>query len=90
MALLLSNGPGSTTHALPFATLVVYAIVQGLLESCWGGTPIEAWSSKDAQAACAGEVALSSQPEGAVSSAGGLWNGMIVPLLPLPIKGAIW
>eukprot|EP00966_Prymnesium_polylepis_P230159 5325691-Prymnesium_polylepis.1 len=25
---------------------------QGLLESCWGGTPIEAWSSPAAIAAC--------------------------------------
>lgn len=50
----------------------------GLIESDWGGTPIEYWSSPDAIATC--HTGPSSV----------LWNSMIHPYLPMTIKGAIW
>ncbi|XP_075046509.1 sialate O-acetylesterase [Mixophyes fleayi] len=69
----------------------------GLVESSWGGTPVEAWSSKTALAKCG----LSETPEMFKSPeffdiiAGPcqysvLWNAMIHPLLNMTIKGAIW
>ncbi|CAN2388130.1 short-chain carboxylesterase activity [Pristimantis euphronides] len=72
----------------------------GLVESVWGGTPVEAWSSKTALSKCG----LSMDPENIFQrrcynfmgiSAGPcensvLWNAMIHPLLNMTIKGAIW
>lgn len=43
----------------------------GLINSSWGGSPIEAWIVAD-------------------RSAGGMYNGMIAPLKPFAIRGAIW
>ena len=42
----------------------------GLIDSSWGGSPIEQWIDK-------GEI-------------GGMYNGMIAPVKPLAIRGAIW
>lgn len=66
----------------------------GLVESSWGGTPVEAWSSKTALKECG----LPSVTEGFPffdTLAGPceysvLWNAMIHPLLNMTIKGAIW
>ncbi|XP_048239907.1 sialate O-acetylesterase-like [Haliotis rufescens] len=56
----------------------------GLIESNWGGTPIQAWSSPDALVACSHHT---KRGPGANSV---LWNPMISPLLDLTIYGAIW
>ena len=59
-----------------------------MLESCWGGTSIKRWSSASVLQKC-----LASQPhELALNTlqGGDLWNGMIVPLLKFPIRGAVW
>ncbi|XP_071327684.1 sialate O-acetylesterase [Trachinotus anak] len=58
----------------------------GLVESCWGGTPVEAWSSSRALQQCGLEHTIESPKEG--NSV--LWNAMIHPLLNMTIKGAIW
>lgn len=88
---------------------------QGMIESCWGGTRIESWSSAAALQACSANASTGgmgldymytgygddvdvhdaganpSELSTSVSRAGGtLWNGMIVPLLRFPIRGAIW
>ncbi|KAI4798679.1 hypothetical protein KUCAC02_020563 [Chaenocephalus aceratus] len=58
----------------------------GLVESCWGGTPIEAWSSARALQQCGLLHESNSSPrDNSV-----LWNAMIHPLLNMTIKGAIW
>uniref|UniRef100_A0A7N6ADK2 Sialate O-acetylesterase domain-containing protein n=1 Tax=Anabas testudineus TaxID=64144 RepID=A0A7N6ADK2_ANATE len=58
----------------------------GLVESCWGGTPVEAWSSSRALQRCGLEsVTDSPQEENSV-----LWNAMIHPLVNMTLKGAIW
>ncbi|KAM6988355.1 sialate O-acetylesterase-like [Tautogolabrus adspersus] len=57
----------------------------GLVESCWGGTPVEAWSSLRAVKHCGLE-----EPEDSPRGNSVLWNAMIHPLLNLTIKGAIW
>lgn len=51
----------------------------GLVNTNWGGTPVEFWMSADATSSCA---------EG--ETAGGAYNGMIQPLLNMTIYGAIW
>ncbi|XP_054469024.1 sialate O-acetylesterase [Anoplopoma fimbria] len=57
----------------------------GLVESCWGGTPIEVWSSPKALQQCGLQQTNSGPKEYSV-----LWNAMIHPLLNMTIKGAIW
>ena len=46
----------------------------GLINSSWGGSPIEPWTVTDA----------------AKKQGGGMYNAMIAPLQPFPIRGAIW
>ncbi|KAL4647271.1 sialate O-acetylesterase [Arapaima gigas] len=65
----------------------------GLVESCWGGTPVEAWSSTKALQKCgldAGQDSPSALHSGAAWANSVLWNAMIHPLLNMTIKGAIW
>ena len=74
----------------------------GLIQSDWGGTPAEAWTSREAlEAEAVAQAAL-----GALGQAGrrrtpktahrtphrpaNLYNAMIAPLLPYAIRGAIW
>ena len=54
----------------------------GLVNTNWGGTPVEFWMSEEAEAECA--------PERAPSAVGGAYNGMVKPLLNMTITGAIW
>jgi sialate O-acetylesterase len=99
----------------------------GLIESTWGGTPAEAWTSLDAlsadaslmpvfharalmadehpttllqvkaekaaaeKAAAEGKtISLPWRPDFAAWAPGALFNAMIAPLVPLPIRGVIW
>ncbi|XP_069101911.1 sialate O-acetylesterase-like [Argopecten irradians] len=56
----------------------------GLIESNYGGTKIEWWSSPDALVQC------TDSKRAHHFSASDLWNGMITPLLRNTIYGAIW
>jgi sialate O-acetylesterase len=58
----------------------------GLIETNWGGTRVEAWSSPEALSQCFTNVGGANPPNGASQ----LYNAMIHPLIPLPIYGAIW
>ncbi|HEY3412326.1 MAG TPA: sialate O-acetylesterase [Armatimonadota bacterium] len=78
----------------------------GLVETCWGGTVAEAWTSAEALAQIPDfapalaknrmlkrqlssnpkSVDLSDQPNLATV----LFNGMVAPVIPFGIKGAIW
>ncbi|KAK5904450.1 hypothetical protein CesoFtcFv8_006014 [Champsocephalus esox] len=58
----------------------------GLVESCWGGTPIEPWCSSRVLQHCG----LLQEPGGGPKVNSVLWNAMIHPLLNMTIKGAIW
>ncbi|KAM9299657.1 sialate O-acetylesterase [Gastrophryne carolinensis] len=69
----------------------------GLVESSWGGTPVEAWSSKAALKQCGITCPrdniksnIFSGMLGGPSNNSALWNAMIHPLLNMTIKGAIW
>ena len=57
----------------------------GLIFAAWSGTPAEEWTSKKALRAEPSLKSLCGQYE--VSS---LYNGMIAPLIPFAIHGAIW
>ncbi len=65
----------------------------GLIHSSWGGTVAEAWATKEALEAedslkgliPPGEIRPNNPNQGTV-----LYNGMIAPLIPYAIKGAIW
>ncbi|XP_041850929.1 sialate O-acetylesterase isoform X2 [Melanotaenia boesemani] len=58
----------------------------GLVESCWGGTPVEAWSSSGALQKCG----LKQSEDSPKERNSVLWNAMIHPLLNMTIYGAIW
>jgi len=46
----------------------------GLINSSWGGSPIEPWTVTDA----------------ATKQGGGMYNAMIAPLQPFAVRGSIW
>ena len=52
----------------------------GLVNTNWGGTSVEFWSSKESLSPCNDKQTKS----------GGAYNGMITPLLNMTIYGAIW
>ena len=56
----------------------------GLIDTSWGGTPAEFWTSRKALEA---NPALKPLAQGESSC---LYNGMIAPLIPYAIRGAIW
>jgi len=58
----------------------------GLIQTCWGGTRIEAWSSPQALSQCFTTV----PPGTGQNEAMVLYNAMIHPFIPMPIFGAIW
>jgi sialate O-acetylesterase len=58
----------------------------GLIETNWGGTRIEAWTSAEALPICFNPVGGGSPPNGPSQ----LYNAMIHPFLPFPIFGATW
>ncbi|XP_072094609.1 sialate O-acetylesterase [Mobula birostris] len=63
----------------------------GLVESSWGGTPIEAWSSKRALSKCNLSFNVSNGNEATgPHEPSVLWNAMIHPLKRMAIKGTIW
>jgi sialate O-acetylesterase len=78
----------------------------GLIQSAWGGTPAESWTSEEglrdfpelaepsaavARARAAGESRPESRPASRPpNTPASLYNGMIAPLVPYAIRGAIW
>nr|XP_008116435.1 PREDICTED: sialate O-acetylesterase isoform X3 [Anolis carolinensis] len=66
----------------------------GLIDSTWGGTPIEAWSSNRVLHECGlskdTQRNLSLVPNGGPKSPSVLWNAMIHPFADMTLRGAIW
>ncbi|XP_041336442.1 sialate O-acetylesterase [Pyrgilauda ruficollis] len=66
----------------------------GLVEVAWGGTPIEAWSSRRVLQACGlPEDTGSTFPHQHLSgpqTPSVLWNAMIHPLLNMTLRGVAW
>lgn len=68
----------------------------GIVNTSWGGTLCEAWTSKEALAAVP-ELKYMADRQVAVDPAkpnpnqpAVLYNGMLAPVIPLSIRGAIW
>ncbi len=64
----------------------------GLIGAYWGGTPSEAWARREklsADTALAHILGYDRKP-GDAWYPGGLYNGMIAPIAPYAISGAIW
>ena len=57
----------------------------GLIHTSWGGSPAEAWTSRKALESAAEENPVMKGAHGS-----GMYNGMIAPLIPYGIRGAIW
>lgn len=57
----------------------------GLIQSTWGGTPAEYWTSRAAL-----EANPLLQPLANQNDSSALYNGMIAPLIPYGIRGVIW
>jgi sialate O-acetylesterase len=57
----------------------------GLIDSSWGGTAAELWTSRKALEANETLKPLAGQGENS-----SLYNGMIAPLIPYAIRGVIW
>ncbi len=68
----------------------------GLIHTSWGGTVAEAWTSKEAVSTIPAfeksveKLATPPQKQDNPNVVTVLYNGMIAPLLPYGIKGAIW
>lgn len=63
----------------------------GVIISAVGGTPIEAWMSRDGlQAARTADPALEAGKRANYEGASGLFNGMIAPLAPFTVRGITW
>ncbi len=71
----------------------------GLLQTSWGGTPAEAWTSREALEAEPSLKPLLDRWDKAAETPkqaesphrpANLYNAMIAPLLPYAVKGAIW
>lgn len=64
----------------------------GLVQSTWGGTRAEAWTSRDDLRANAELAQLADNPQGhgGPNRPGVLFDGMIHPLLHASFRGAVW
>ena len=65
----------------------------GMLQSAWGGTLADAWTSREALEAnelLKPIVERASELERPQDRAGHLYNGMLTPIIPYGIHGAIW
>ena len=66
----------------------------GLIVTAWGGSSVEAWMSKDMLKAFPDLYAKIPAVDGKIPSknrtANVLYNGMLNPLIGLPMKGVIW
>lgn len=90
--------PSSPSVALEFSAVgyTFISYLQGVLgvpfggiDSSWGGTPVEAWTEASVLAEIAG-VDLTRDRRGPQHNPAALYNGMIAPLVPYGIRGAIW
>ncbi|KAK3097659.1 hypothetical protein FSP39_011831 [Pinctada imbricata] len=62
----------------------------GLVETNWGGTPIESWSSSDALQKCSNVSTQGQRADVNPFTHSALFNSMVYPLLRNTIYGVIW
>ena len=64
----------------------------GVIETAWGGTPAEKWTPPSMFKAVPSLLKTADHPYAreAMSERSVLYNGMVAPLIPFAIRGAIW
>lgn len=65
----------------------------GIVQVAYGGTPIEAWMSKESLAPFNAEVKIPQEKNEAIENKGtptSLFNGMINPMIGFTVKGMLW
>jgi sialate O-acetylesterase len=63
----------------------------GLVEVAWGGTEVQNWVRNETiNAACTNLTGGTPNQAAYPKGTGNLWNGMILPLINMTIKGATW
>ncbi len=67
----------------------VLGVPVGGIDSSWGGTPVQAWTERSVLAAVEG-IDLTRERPRAQDRPEYLYNGMIHPIVPFGIRGAIW
>jgi sialate O-acetylesterase len=67
----------------------VLGVPVGGINSSWGGTPVQAWTERGVLAAVEGVDLTRDRPR-VQDKPEYLYNGMIHPLVPFGIRGAIW
>lgn len=75
------NTPGFSAVGYHFGRYLQRArnVPVGLIQSAWGGTAAERWTSKEVL-----------ENKFGIKAGSDLYNGMITPLIPFAIKGVIW
>jgi sialate O-acetylesterase len=88
------NGFSGTAYFFARALHEKLKVPVGIVHSSWGGTAVEAWTSLDVQE---GDRKLApvfapwkGKPKADRNKPANLFNGMIAPLIPYGIRGAIW
>ena len=62
----------------------------GLIDSDWGGTPIEAWSTNESLDSCDAPITQSCNDDYPHHCPAHLFNAMILPLSRVALKGFLW
>lgn len=65
----------------------------GILQVAYGGTPIEAWMSRESLAPFSAEVKIPQEKNEVIANKGtptSLFNGMINPMIGFTVKGMLW
>merc|ERR1719228_1300813 len=86
-----ARGLGGFSAVCFFYAMNVYdelGVPMGLIDSAWGGTRVEAWSSQEALDAC--DIEPSVPPNSPQNANSYLWNAMIHPLRKMTVKGFLW
>eukprot|EP00756_Hemistasia_phaeocysticola_P054911 Hpha_TRINITY_DN30826_c0_g1::TRINITY_DN30826_c0_g1_i1::g.155682::m.155682/K05970/SIAE; sialate O-acetylesterase len=63
----------------------------GLIESAWGGTQVQSWTPNVTLDSSCRNLTGGAPPQATYPPGNGaLWNGMVLPLINMTIKGATW
>jgi sialate O-acetylesterase len=76
-------------HAFITYLTDVLGVPFGAIDTSWGGTPVEAWTEASTLMGIPG-VDLTRDRRGPQHNPSALYNGMIAPLVPYGIRGALW
>jgi len=68
----------------------VLGVPVGAIDSSWGGTPVQAWTERSTLGAIPGVDVDRDVGDRAHHVSAALYNGMIHPLVPYGLRGALW